>query len=159
MIKKLLFIIFLSVTFLSCKKSSDSTGCPYTESTLVAPASEIADVQTFINTYHPAAIQHPSGLFYEILAPGAGASPTVCSTITVRYSGYLTSGVKFDENLSGATFIMGQLIVGWQKGLALIKKGGSMNLYVPPSLGYGSHQVGSVPANSILIFVITLDNV
>ena len=142
-----------------CKKS-DPGGCTYTESGAVAPASEIAALQAWVNTNHPAAIQHPSGLFYEIVNPGTGtATPSVCSQVTVKYTGYLTNGSKFDENLTGVTFTLGTLIVGWQKGIPLIKSGGTINLYIPPSLGYGNTAIGSVPANSYLVFVIQLMNV
>lgn len=159
--KQLYLIALVAFLFISagCKKSSEDTGCGYAESTLVAPASEIATLQAYITANHPAAIQHPSGFFYEIMAPGSGVTPTVCSTIMVKYSGYLTNGTKFDENLNGAVFILGQLIPGWQKGIPLIKKTGTINLYIPPSLGYGSQATGSIPANSILVFVIQLMDV
>ena len=161
MIKNLFFILSASLLFSSCLKSSGSnTGCAYSVSGTVAPASEIATLQAYINANHPAAVQHSSGLFYEIPVPGTGTvTPGVCSTVTVRYSGYLTSGAKFDENLSGISYALGQFIVGWQKGIPLVKKGGTINLYIPPSLGYGNQQVGSIPPNSILIFYINLDNV
>lgn len=156
MIKNLFLILSVSFVLSACSKSSVGSGCPYSNSSLVAPTNEIAVLQAYITAYHPAAIQAPSGFFYEITAAGTGASPGICSTITVKYSGYLTTGFKFDENLTGATFALGQLIVGWQKGLPLIKKGGSINLYLPPTLGYGSTGSGNVPGNSYLVFVIQL---
>ncbi len=74
------------------------------------------------------------------------------------YTGKLVNGTVFDQTPAGAnaTLVLGQLIVGWQKGLPLIGTGGKITLYIPPSLGYGSSAVGSVPANSILIFDIEL---
>ena len=147
-----------ALAFSWCKKSSPE-GCGYSESTLVAPASEVATLQAYITANHPTAIQHPSGLFYEITAPGSGANPSICSKVTVKYSGYLTTGAKFDENLTGVTFSLGDLIVGWQKGLPLVKKSGSITLYIPPSLGYGNRPVGSIPANSYLVFYIQLVDV
>ncbi len=156
MVKKLFAFVSLTILLVSCVKSTVDS-CQYKDSVLVAPASEIAILQTYITAAHPAAIQHSSGLFYEILLPGAGtAVPGVCNTVTVKYSGYLTNGTKFDENLGGISFKLGQLIIGWQKGIPLVKKGGSINLYIPPSLGYGSSAVGSIPANSILVFNIQL---
>ncbi|MGG9963802.1 FKBP-type peptidyl-prolyl cis-trans isomerase [Ferruginibacter sp. SUN106] len=156
MIKKLLVFSSVVVLLSSCVKSKD-TGCQYKESTVVAPASEQATLQTYVNANDPAAILHPSGFYYKITAPSTGSvTPGVCSSVTVRYSGYLTNGTKFDENLSGINFVLGGLIIGWQKGIPLIKKGGTITLYLPPSLGYGSNAVGSIPANSILIFYIQL---
>ena len=159
MIKKTILFFTILYLFASCSKSSGTGGCGYSESGVVATAAEIAVLQAYVNASHPGAIQHASGIYYEITAPGSGAGPSVCSTITVKYSGYLTSGFKFDENLVGTNFVLGQLVVGWQKGLPLIKKGGSINLYVPPSMGYGSTVYGNIPANSYLVFVIQMTDV
>ena len=72
-------------------------------------------------------------------------------------AGHLDKGGQFKVKL-------GELIPGWQKGIPLIKKGGEVKLYIPPSLGYGSQNVTSggvvvVPANSILIFDVQLADV
>lgn len=159
MFKKLIFILPVLFFIAGCSKS-DVNKCNYTESSVTASASEVQTLQAYIAAYHPTAIQHSSGLFYEISNPGTGATASVCSNVTVKYSGYLVSnGTKFDENLTGVTFPLGALIVGWQKGIPLVKPGGSITLYLPPSLAYGSNAVGSIPANSYLIFVIQLDNV
>jgi FKBP-type peptidyl-prolyl cis-trans isomerase FkpA len=162
MIKKLLVFSAVAILFVSCKKTNENT-CPYTDTAAVAPAAEITAVQNYVTSSHPAAIQHASGLFYEITAAGTGTvNPGVCSSITVKYTGSLTNGFKFDENLTGFSERLGGLILGWQKGLPLIKSGGSMSLYIPPSLGYGNRDVKDnngaivIPANSILVFTIQL---
>ena len=54
------------------------------------------------------------------------------------------------------SFQLKNLIIGWQKGIPLIQKGGSIRLYIPPSMGYGSKSSSSIPANSTLIFDIDL---
>jgi len=159
MLKKLIFILPIILFIAGCTKS-DVNKCNYNESSVIAPSSEVQTLQAYISANHPTAIQHSSGLFYEITNPGTGATASVCSNVTVKYSGYLISnGTKFDENLTGVTFPLGSLIVGWQKGIPLIKAGGSITLYLPPSLAYGSSAIGSIPANSYLIFIIQLDNV
>lgn len=158
MFKKLIFILPVIFFITGCLKSSDDS-CKLTESTAVAPASEIATLQLYISANNPAAIQHSSGLFYEIIAPGSGNAPVACSNVTVRYAGYFTNGAKFEEPPSAVTFLLGQLIAGWQRGIPLIKKGGTIKLYLPPSLAYGSAGNATIPPNSILIFVIQLDNV
>ena len=163
MLKKLFSVIAVAMLFVSCKKTPANSGCPYTATTAVAPASEITSVQAYVNANHPAAIQHSSGVFYEITAAGTGATPTDCSLITVKYTGTLTNGAKFDENLTGYSNYLGGLILGWRRALPLIKAGGSISLYIPPSLGYGNQdtrdpQTGAIliPANSIIIFTIQL---
>lgn len=161
---RLLGVLAIFLAFTSCKKSNDNKGCGYTISTAVAPASEIANVQTYLSANNITATQHPSGLFYVINSQGSGMTPGVCSGVKVKYVGRLTNGNTFDDsnpnNPNGITFTLGQLISGWQFGIPLIKPGGSITLYIPPSLGYGSQgSPPSVPGNSILIFDIQLIDV
>ncbi len=156
--KKLILLLSISFAFLSCKKSA--TTCQYSDSSKVASASEIASIQSYLSGQGiTTAVQHSSGLFYEITNAGATAKPGLCSGIFVKYVGRLTNGSVFETNTTGSTFTLGQLIVGWQKGIPLIGKGGTIKLYIPPSLGYGSQAVGSIPANSILIFDLQLTDV
>ncbi len=157
--RKILMIVFGMTLLVSCNKTSTSTvTCPYTESTLVAPAGEIAVVQAYVTANAPAAVQHSSGIFYEVTSAGTGTvTPGLCSYLTVKYTGKLFNNTIFDQNLFGTTFQLGNLIVGWQKGIPQIKKGGTIRLFVPPSLGYGASGSGSsVPPNAYLIFDIQL---
>ncbi|MEO6230989.1 MAG: FKBP-type peptidyl-prolyl cis-trans isomerase [Ferruginibacter sp.] len=161
---KLLLILVFSVTLFSCSKSKSDGSCGATLSTAVAPASEIAAVQAYITNNNITATQHSSGLFYSISASGTGTvAPVACSAVTVKYVGKLTNGNEFDNSNqnypNGITFALANLISGWQIGIPLIKSGGSIILYLPPSLGYGSQANPGIPANSILIFEIQLVNV
>ena len=81
--------------------------------------------------------------------------PTVSSNVTVNYTGKLTNGNTFDSG-KGVSFGLNQLITGWQYGIPLIAPGGSITLYLPPSLAYGSRATVDIPANSVLIFTIDL---
>ena len=164
--KKLLFIIALPIVIASCLKSSDNYNtCGLTLSTAVAPATQIADVQSYLTAKNITATQHPSGLFYKINQPGSGTVAGACSTVTVKYKGALTNGTGFDSSYvlspNGIPFTLGGLIPGWQIGIPLIKKGGSIDLYIPPSLGYGTaaSSDGKIPANSILVFNVDLVDV
>ena len=159
MMKRLIFLLTVSLLLASCSETTSNGACSFTDSNVTAPASEVAYLQAWITANHPAAILHPSGFFYEITNPGTGGTSKICSHITVKYSGYLMSGFKFDENLDGVTFVLGQLVIAWQKGIPLIKAGGSIALYVPPTLGYGSVQSNNIPPNSYLVFTIQLLNV
>lgn len=155
MIRRLIILFSFCAVMLSCKKSDP--GCNFTASGVVVPASELTALQAYVSVANPAAVSHTGGFYYQILAPGTGTvTPEICSNVRVKYEGRLTNGFKFDEETVGITFTLGQLIPGWQRGLPLIKAGGSINLYLPPSLGYGSSAVGSIPANSILVFNIQL---
>jgi FKBP-type peptidyl-prolyl cis-trans isomerase len=95
-------------------------------------------------------------LFYVIENEGTGAAPTVCNNISVTYEGKLTNGNTFDKAESPVVFNLSQLITGFKNGIPLIKVGGRIRLYVPPSLGYGSSQTGSIPPNSVLVFTVNL---
>jgi FKBP-type peptidyl-prolyl cis-trans isomerase FkpA len=163
--RKILPVLAAAVLVLAaCSKSKDT--CAFTASTAVATAAEISGIQGYLAANSLTAQQHPSGVFYNITTPGSGgATAELCSNITVKYTGRLTNGVQFDANAVGVQFQLGQLIVGWQKGLPLIQAGGKIRLYVPPSLGYGSQDVRDnlgvvvIPANSTLVFDIELLNV
>ena len=156
MTRRLIILVsFCAVAMLSCKKSDK--GCNFSVSGIVVPATELTALQGYVSVNRPAAILHPGGFYYEIVTAGTGTvTPEICSNVRVTYAGFLTNGFKFDEELVGISFTLGQLIPGWQRGLPLIKKGGSINLYLPPSLGYGASAVGTIPANSILSFSIQL---
>lgn len=165
MIRNLLVFVFAAVLMAGCGKTDND--CSYTEINVTAPPSEVATLQAWINTNHPAAIKHASGFFYEIFTPGAGASASICSSITVKYVGKFLNGVEFENTTTGngVTFSLGRVIAGWQKGIPLVKAGGTINLYLPPSLAYGSQPVRDnngnvvIPADSYLVFSIQLISV
>ena len=121
----------------------------------------IANLKAWLDGNSLTYTQHASGIFYQIVAPGTGANPVVCSNVTVKYIGRLTtSSTPVDKNTTGVPFKLGQLITGWQIGIPLVQKGGSIILYIPPSLGYGSAGAGaSIPPNSNLVFSIDLMDV
>jgi FKBP-type peptidyl-prolyl cis-trans isomerase FkpA len=153
----------MAVLSSGCFKSDN--GCSYSDTNVVAPASEQADLANYLfNNGITSAVKHPAGFYYEFISAGTGVKPTLCSIITVGYTGKLTNGDTFDQQQS-LSFQLGSLIEGWRKGLPLIQKGGAIKLYLPPSLGYGavdvkdSQGVVVVPANSILIFEVHLMDV
>ncbi len=100
-----------------------------------------------------------TGLYYRDIVVGAGALvPTTSgASVTTTYAGYLRNGTQFDAgNLPAFTTGSGQVIAGFDEGVRGMRVGGQRQLIIPPSLGYGSEAQGSIPANSILIFLITL---
>jgi FKBP-type peptidyl-prolyl cis-trans isomerase FkpA len=153
----------LSFVLASCSKS-DVGGCKLTDPQITAPASEVTALQAYLTANTITATAHPSGFFYSISAQGSSATPGLCNTVRVNYTGRLTNGNTFDSNNTpaGAQFQLGSLIAGWQKGIPLIQKGGKIKLFIPPSLGYGANPVRDgignilIPANSILVFDIEL---
>ncbi|MEO7446236.1 MAG: FKBP-type peptidyl-prolyl cis-trans isomerase [Ferruginibacter sp.] len=161
--KTYLFLILLGFFLLGgCKKNNNS--CSFQAPTVTATQAERTYIENYLSTNSIAAQQHPAGFFYKINNPGSGATANVCSVVKVRYSGFLFSGSLFDSytGSGGTSFVLGQLIAGWQLGIPVIKPGGSITLYIPPSLGYGDQprrdQAGNIviPANSYLKFDIEL---
>ena len=132
------------------------------------PASEAAQMQAYCAGNGITPTIHSSGLFYQILSTGSGATATMNSRIVITYTGKLLNGTIFDQRTtpnntqaSGAEspWPLSQLIEGWQIGISLIQKGGHILLVVPSSMGYGCSDYASIPGNSILFFDITLVDV
>lgn len=153
--KKILVLAFvLSAVFLACNKKSDP--CDYDPCAFKAPDSEIQSVRAYIDGNSITATQHCSGVFYRIENQGTGNQPSACSAVSVKYKGYLTNGTVFETTTSPVTFDLRNLILGWVNTIPLIKAGGRIVVYIPPTLGYGNRAQGPIPANSILIFEIDL---
>ena len=108
-------------------------------------------------------IQTPSGLKVEILQEGKGQLPQKGQTVTVHYTGTLADGKKFDSSRDRGqpfsfTLGAGQVIRGWDEGLALMKVGTRARLIIPPQLGYGAQGAGRglIPPNATLVFDVEL---
>lgn len=104
-----------------------------------------------------------SGLKIEDIKVGTGAEAKAGDTVTVHYTGTLTNGKKFDSSKDhGQPFTFhlgaGEVIKGWDQGVAGMKVGGVRKLTIPPDLAYGNREVGGglIPANSTLIFEVEL---
>lgn len=104
----------------------------------------------------------PSGLQYIELKEGDGATPQKGQTVVVHYTGTLENGSKFDSSRDrnrpfSFKLGVGQVIPGWDEGIASMKVGGRRQLIIPPELGYGSRGAGGViPPNATLIFDVEL---
>ncbi len=104
--------------------------------------------------------QTPEVLVNDV-AVGAGDVATVGSRVVVQYTGRFTDGKVFDSSVPRGEpfeFVLGsgQVIKGWDQGVAGMKVGGKRTLTIPPELGYGEKDYGPIPGNSTLIFDVEL---
>ena len=111
-----------------------------------------------------------SGLQFTDSVPGTGDAPKTGKTCVMHYTGWLYNngspnggrGAKFDSSVDRGqpfefTIGVGQVIKGWDEGVASMKVGGKRTLIIPPELGYGARGAGSViPPNATLMFDVEL---
>ena len=104
----------------------------------------------------------PGGLTIEDLILGEGAAAALGQSVTVHYTGWLTSGSKFDSSKDrNDPFVFdlgaGQVIRGWDEGVPGMRVGGRRKLTIPPEFGYGARGAGGViPPNATLVFEVEL---
>ena len=148
----------LVLTLAACSGKTDNGTTDVAPSEEAAPQESGAD--TFAMPSNPQTT--PSGLGYVIDQPGTGAKAQAGQSVSVHYTGWLTNGTKFDSSRDRGEpfqFALGQgeVIKGWDEGVADMQIGEKRTLIVPPSLGYGDQGAGGViPPNATLVFKVEL---
>lgn len=102
-----------------------------------------------------------AGLIKEDLVVGTGAEAVAGRQVSVHYTGTLTDGKKFDSSVGRGPFDFklggGQVIQGWDQGVAGMKVGGKRKLTIPPELAYGKRGFpGAIPPDATLVFEVEL---
>lgn len=112
------------------------------------------------NAKKPGVTALPSGLQYQVIASGKGASPKATDRVKVHYTGTLLNGEVFDSSVKRgepATFQVDQVIAGWTQALQKMKVGDKWKLFIPPELGYGKRGAGAkIEPGMALIFEVEL---
>jgi FKBP-type peptidyl-prolyl cis-trans isomerase len=104
----------------------------------------------------------PSGLRYQEMNPGQGKAATSGHVVSVHYTGWLPNGEKFDSSRDrnepfGFTLGAGEVIAGWDEGVAGMKVGGRRKLLIPPDLAYGTAGAPpDIPPGATLVFDVEL---
>jgi FKBP-type peptidyl-prolyl cis-trans isomerase FkpA len=144
---KFRFIIFCLaiISLASCNKEDEIL------------ARNIEEIEEYIADNNLSNVEKTaSGLHYIVTKEGDGNFPDINSTVTVKYTGYLTSNTIFDSN-PNSQFPLANVIEGWQEGIPKFSKGGEGILLIPSKLGYGTKGAGStIPGNAVLIFEVEL---
>lgn len=143
-----------ALVFFSCLKSNDHTCQP------VSPASEAAKMAAFCNsnslTYK---VDSASGIFYQVLAPGAGDSIKTSSSVNITYKGTLLDNTVFDSSTI-TSYPLGGFIAGWQIAIPWVRKGGHIKMVIPSSLAYACFPPSkTIPENAPLYFDVTVNDV
>jgi peptidylprolyl isomerase len=149
----------LALTLAACSGKTDGgTAADAPAQTTAVQESGAAD--TFAMPANPQTT--PSGLKYVIDQPGTGAKAQAGQSVSVHYTGWLTNGTKFDSSRDRGepfelTLGQGQVIQGWDEGLAGMQIGEKRTLVIPAALGYGDQGAGGViPPNATLVFKVEL---
>ncbi len=100
-----------------------------------------------------------SGLQYQVMKEGDGATPKKEDTVKCHYTGTLIDGTKFDSSVDRgqpAEFPVAGVIPGWTEALQMMKVGSKYKLFIPPELAYGPAGRPGIPPNSALVFEVEL---
>ncbi|HGY54894.1 MAG TPA: FKBP-type peptidyl-prolyl cis-trans isomerase [Caldithrix abyssi] len=151
--QKLLLIIIITISFLACQKEEKAQNQQ-------APQKESARLQEI--TIPQDVITNESGLQYIVVEEGNGAQAEKGQEVSVHYAGFLMSGKKFDSSYDRNEPIvfhvgMGEMIPGFDEGVAAMKLGEKRRLFIPAGLAYGEAGIpGVIPPNATLVFDVEL---
>ena len=122
---------------------------------------ETGDRDAYIKEHYPDAQPTESGLYYIIVEEGNGPKPQAGDKVKVHYTGTFLDGTKFDSSVDRGqpfefTLGKGQVIRGWDEGIAMMRKGGKAVLIIPSDLGYGPQGNRGIPPSSTLVLEVEL---
>jgi FKBP-type peptidyl-prolyl cis-trans isomerase len=131
-------------------------------------AKEEKELQAYFTKNNITPLKTPSGTYYTINEKGEGAIPQNGDTVVMNYTGKLLNGTKFDSNedtsfhhVQPFEFPLGanRVIKGWDETIGFLTQNSKATLYIPSRNGYGAQGQAKIPANSILVFDVQLNNI
>lgn len=142
--------LFFCMVLISCAKEA-------TYDRAAQLQMDLDSINRFVMTNKIAAKDDGTGLFYQILAPGIGSMKIdSLDTVTVTYTGRLLNGAIIDSETLPVKLVYSAMIEGWRKGVPKIQPGGQIRLVIPSVMAYTNKQVGLIPPNSSLDYLINL---
>lgn len=111
------------------------------------------------NKTRPGVHATASGLQYQVIRQGSGATPALTDTVSVNYKGTLLDGTQFDSSYDRgqpAEFALNQVIPGWGEGVTLMSAGSKYRFWIPANLAYGPNGQPPIGPNSTLVFDVEL---
>ncbi len=146
---KYIFIFLFTIVsgfLISCKSTAEQ---------------EIADRDAYLQENNITVAPTASGLYYIETLEGTGATPLRGDKVEVNYTGKLLDGTVFDSSYDRNeplefTLGAGQVISGWEEGIALMKQGGKATMIIPSNLAYGPYGRSTIPPYSTLVFEVEL---
>jgi len=145
--------VVLAVCVAGCAPDGAATDSPEAEPP-DPPRASVAE-----NAERSGIVTTDSGLQYEVLVSGNGATPGPTDTVTTHYHGTFVDGRVFDSSVERgvpASFRVDRVIKGWTEALQMMKVGDKWKIVCPPDLAYGERSRSGIPPNSTLIFEIEL---
>ena len=164
---KILIALALLPLLAGCAPKTASTDTSTSSGTPTAPAvpgaNSVVPMTTIVNGKTVPLKFMPGGLKYYDIVVGTGATPKAGQTASMRYTGTLLDGTKFDSSYDRGQapfdFVLGQgkVIRGWDEGVATMKVGGKRRLVIPGSLAYGANSpTPTIPPDATLVFDVEL---
>lgn len=114
------------------------------------------EIQKYLKENKINATKSSSGIYTKILAKGSGEEVKYSDIIRVIYKGTLLGGKEFDSQYSPIELPLKSLMPAWREALLGIEEGSSILIITPPQMAYGGQAKNKIPANSILVFDITI---
>jgi FKBP-type peptidyl-prolyl cis-trans isomerase len=129
-----------------------------------AKKEEAGKLQKYLKEKKITAKPTTSGLYFIEKVKGTGPQAVAGKKVSMHYTGTLLDGKKFDSSLDRGkpfefTLGQGQVIKGWDEGVAMMKKGGKATFIIPSSIGYGEREMGQITPYSTLVFDVELIDV
>jgi FKBP-type peptidyl-prolyl cis-trans isomerase len=145
-----------AIWWLDAKRSAPASAAPSTVAAALDAKQAEREALFGAEALAPDVQWRQSGLGYKILAEGSGSAPSIGARAQINYTGRLKDGTVFDQSKQPKEMPLSGLLAGLSTGLQLMHPGGKAIFFIPPELGYGSHQVAGIPPNSGLIFDVEL---